>query len=114
MDHWLKQLREEVHLTQDELAARLQLEGIKKVSRSAVSNWEAGERSVPLREPEFVKALASILRISEPQLMLMAGYSVGSKHTEMAEQAAYLVDSLPPRKQKLALRLLETLKEQDF
>ena len=110
MDHWLKQLREEVNLTQDDLAARLQLEGIKKVSRSAVSNWEAGLSNVPLRNPEFVKALANTLRITETRLMLMAGYTVGAKHTDLAERAAHIIDELPPDKQELAVRLVEQLK----
>ena len=50
MDHWLKQLRDEVGLTQDDLAARLQLEGVKKVSRSAIVNWESNIGNVPLRK----------------------------------------------------------------
>ena len=110
MDHWLKQLREEVGITQDDLAARLQLEGIKKVSRSAIANWESHIGNVPLRNPEFVRALSSILRITETQLMLMAGYTVGAKHTELAERAAHIIDNLPSDKQELAVRLVEQLK----
>lgn len=109
MDHWLKQLREEADLTQDELAARLQLEG-HKATRSAVGNWETGRAPVPIKDLEFVKSLASILRVTENQVMLMAGYRVGSKHTQVSERIANMVDDLPPDKQDLALRIIEQIK----
>lgn len=110
MEHWLRQLREEAQLTQDDIAARLQLEGFK-FGRSAISNWESGRTNVPLKEPEFVKALAEILRLTENQVLLAAGYRITTKHhTHISERVANIVDDLPPDKQEMVLKIVQAIK----
>lgn len=109
MEHWLKQLRQEVDLSQDDLAARLQLAGLK-YGRSAVGNWESGRAPVPLKDPEFVVALASILKTTENKIMLAAGYRLTTKnHTQISERIANIVDDLPPDKQQMALRVIQAI-----
>lgn len=109
MEHWLRTMREEVGLTQDDIAARLQLEGLK-FGRSAISNWESGRTPVPLKDPEFVQLLASILKTTENKIMLAAGYRLTTKnHTQISERIANIVDDLPPDKQQMALRVIQAI-----
>lgn len=111
MEHWLKGLREQAGIaTQEDLAARLQLEGFK-YGRSAVGNWERGS-PMPLKDPEFVRVLAGILKISTNELMAIAGYTIETKqHTHISERVASIVDDLSPERQELALRLVEQLRK---
>lgn len=105
--NWLKMRREKVGIgSQEELAAHLQLEGID-ITRSAVSHWENGTRQPPLNNPIFRQALARILRMSEPEILKMAGYKVATTYSDDAERAASIVEQLTPDKRELALRLLE-------
>lgn len=108
---WLKSRREAIELKQDELAAKLQLAGFD-VSRATISHWETGRHEPPMHDSGFRQALAKALRLNVPTMLRMAGYEVTSEpHSETAEIAAHLVDQLPPDKQRLALKLLETLAE---
>lgn len=110
-NNWLRQLREKAGIeTQDDLAARLQLEGFN-VGRGAIGHWETGRNTPPLDDPELRTILAKVLRVSEPELLRQAGYPVIRTHrSELAEQAADIVDELSPDKQDLAVRLLEQLR----
>ena len=106
--NWLRQLREHVGLdTQEELAAQLQLEGFS-FTRAAVSHWENGRYNPPLNDAEFRKALAKVLKVSQSELLRLAGFEVEKgDHSEAGEKAAHLIDKLPPDKQDLALKILE-------
>lgn len=107
--NWLKENRQKLGLSQDELATQLQVRGID-VSRATVSHWENGRYNIPLENVEVRQALANILRIEVKTLLKLAGYEVESKpHSDAAERAAWLIDQLPPEKQDLAVRLVEEL-----
>lgn len=108
--NWLKTKRERVGITsQEDFAARLQLEGIT-VTRSSISHWENGRFQPPLDNPDFRQALVRILKLSEPEILKLAGFKVeASHHSDEAERAAMIVDQLPPDKRGLAVRLLEQL-----
>lgn len=107
--NWLTTLRKKGNLTQDGLATRLQLAGLKH-GREAVSAWETGRAVPPLDNVEFRQALANILNMDIKTLLKLAGYEVESKpHSDAAERAAWLIDQLPPDKQDLAVRLVEEL-----
>lgn len=108
--NWLKQRRNELKLTLDDLAARLQVEGVS-ISSGAISHWENNRHLPPLDDMEFRQALANALKIDVSTLLKMAGYEVAQKHTDTGEKAAFLVDKLPPEKQRLALNILELLAE---
>lgn len=105
---WLKQRREELGLSQDELAARLQTEGVE-VTRATISNWETGRHKPPLMEEEFRIALSRSIRLSVKEILRQSGYEVVVEHSHAGEKAAYLVDQLSPDRQNLAIRLLEQL-----
>lgn len=108
---WLKQRRDELRLTQDELAARLQLAGLD-VSRSAVSHWEKGRDNPPLSDVNARRAIADALDLTVGELLLLAGYSMEDEQAtpgEAARRAALIVDKLPPAVQKAALDQLRAL-----
>lgn len=106
---WIKRKREELHLSQDELAAQLQVEGYD-VSRAAVSHWENGKYNPPLDNPEFVRSIARILKMSVNGVLIEAGYPIQlDDFSEAARRAADIVNQLPSTKQSLALGILEQL-----
>lgn len=107
--NWLKDRREELELSQEELAARLQVDGIN-ISRSGVSAWETGRNNPPLEEETFRKALAHALRLSVHELLIRAGFeTLSSKQSREAEIAANLIDRMPAEKREMALRILEAM-----
>lgn len=106
--NWLKARREYLRMSQDDLMARLQVEGVT-VSRSTISNWETGRHSMPLGDPKFRTAICRVLRMSEKEVLKMSGFKVDGVHSEEAERAAQIVDSLAPEERAKAVRLLEAL-----
>ena len=108
--NWLRKRREELDLSQDELAAQLQVAGVV-ASRSAVSAWETERNKAPLDDVAFRQVLGRILRLSEPELLKRAGFVVmRTNRSEAAELAADLINDLPPDRQELAIRLIEQLR----
>ena len=108
-ENWLRELRLEANLTQEELASQLQLEGYD-VTRATVAHWEQGRNRLPLKDTHFINALSKVLRVPVANIMQYAGYLLRTKHSELAERAAHIIDELPPDKQELAVRLVEQLK----
>lgn len=107
--NWLRDRRKQVGIeTVDDLAVQLQLAGYN-IGRSAVSHWENERSKPPLKDIELRRALATVLKLSEPELLRMAGYEIIANHTEAGERAAHIVDELPPEKQDIILKMLEAL-----
>lgn len=107
--NWIKNRREVVGISQEELAARLQRNGFD-ISRATVGHWEQDKYLPPLGNPQFCKIMADILLVSVKELLALAGYDLADKtHSNAAERAAWLIDQLPPEKQDLAVRLVEEL-----
>ena len=105
--NWLRTRREQAGIaTQEELSRRLQLEGIN-VTRGAVTHWENGKRGMPLDDPDFRLALGRILRMTEMEILVEAGYGLSVKNSGAAQRAASIIEQLPPEKQELAVRILE-------
>jgi transcriptional regulator with XRE-family HTH domain len=109
---WLRERRKELNISQEELAARLQIEGVD-FTAGTISHWENGRYNPPLEDPEFRHALAVSLRLSIRSLLSLAGYEVVEQsRTEAGERAAFIMDQLPPDKQNLALGILEKFLDQ--
>ena len=107
--NWLRTLREQARLTQEDLTARLQVEGFD-ISRSAVASWEHGRHIPPLHDANFRQALSKALNIKPRLILKLAGFEVEEEsHSLLAEQAATLIDQLPEDRKELALRLIEQL-----
>lgn len=68
--HFLRQRREELGLSQGDLALRLNARGIN-LSRKAISEWERGKRRVTLNSP-VREALADALRWNLDELIQVA------------------------------------------
>ncbi len=107
---WLKTYRKKLGITQEELTARLQVSGFE-VTAATISHWETGRYKPPIDQIEFRNAIASILRISPQELLTAAGYETEQHHSELAERAADIVDSLKPEQQRLVIGILEQFLE---
>lgn len=109
--NWLRQRREELNLNQEEMTARLQIEGVE-VTRSTLSHWETGRYNMPMHEENFRRALVTALRLSEREILKRSGYDIGQRgHSDEAERAADIIDQLPSDRKELALRVLEQFAE---
>jgi len=107
--NWLRQSRERLNLTQDEIAARLQLAGFD-FTRGTISHWENGRHELPMHDSLFRQALAEALRLDVRTMLRLAGYEIQEVYrSEAAERVAHMIDQLPPDKQELAVRLVEQL-----
>lgn len=108
--NWLGAYRKKLNITQNELSARLQVQGFE-FTPPAISHWETGRYKPPLHDIEFRNALASILKISPQELLAAAGYETEQQHSHAGERAASIVDGLSPDQQKLVLGILEQFAE---
>lgn len=106
--NWLKERREALGLSQDELTARLQIEGIE-VTRGSLSNWETGRHNPPLGDENFRTALSRALRMSVKEILKRSGYDVTINHSDAGERAAHIVDQLDEQMQQKAVKMLEAL-----
>jgi transcriptional regulator with XRE-family HTH domain len=111
--NWLKTYRKRLRISQEDLSAQLQIHGVE-VTSGAISHWENGRYNPPLHDPMFRTALANVLRVSINEMLAAAGYETETAtRSEAGERAAYIIDQLPPDKQKLALGVLERFLEND-
>lgn len=106
--NWLKERREALGLNQEELTARLQIEGLD-VSRSSLSNWETGRHKPPLEDEQFRNGLARALKMSVKEILKRSGYDVTFKHSEAAERGAFLIDQMDEQTKDKAVKILEAL-----
>lgn len=106
--NWIRERRDEIGISQDDLARRLQLEG-ETIDRSAIGHWENDRRVPRLNNRRFRQALAKALELDEAELLLKSGYHLYSEHTESGEEGAHIIDRLDPYRQDLAIRLLKAL-----
>ena len=110
---WLKARRDELRLSQDDLAARLQISGLD-VSRAAVSHWETGRDKPPIDNRKSLAAIARALEMLPAEVLLLAGESEEQNgvYSDAAKHGALIIDRLPPEAQRAAvdqLRVLERL-----
>ena len=105
---WLRDARKRLGFIQSDLQRRLARLGYT-VTRPTISNWE--NNTVPIDDARLRDALAIALGMTEPQILDLAGYQVGYKlrHSEAGEQAANLVDRMPPELQERVVQLLRRL-----
>lgn len=106
--NWLKERRDELGLTQEEMTARMQVEGVPML-RSSLSNWETGKFNPPIKDAKSRAALARALKLSVKEVMRRSGYDVTLTHSEAAERAAYIIDQLDTDTQDKVVKMLEAL-----
>ena len=112
-ENWIAKRRDEIGLSQEELARRLQSSGFN-ISRATLSNWENEKVTTPLHDPDFRTAFADALEVSRRKLLELAGYEVtGTRYSELTERAADLIDDLPPSQQAFVLNFINWYTQQE-
>lgn len=107
--NWLKERREELKLTQGDLARALQLDGVN-IARATIGHWETDRYEPPLHNEELRRSLAKALHLTAGELLQRAGFEVlNSNYSSAGQKAARLIDNMNPEDQKKALRVLEAL-----
>jgi transcriptional regulator with XRE-family HTH domain len=109
-DNWLKRRRIELHLSQADLARRLELHGYS-VTSGAISHWENDRYPIPLNDLAARQSLAAALEFTPSELLDFAGYHIPNDiiKSEAAYRAAAIVERMPVEGQKIAIELLRTL-----
>jgi transcriptional regulator with XRE-family HTH domain len=108
---FLKQRRQELDLSQQELADRLSDKG-HETSYARVSHWETGRNKPPLENPEFRRALALALEMDVNTMLARLGYvAFDDERSPEARLAADIVDNLPAEGRELALDILRSLEK---
>jgi transcriptional regulator with XRE-family HTH domain len=109
MPDLLRRRREQLGLSQGELASKLQDAGLE-ITRATVSHWETGRHPSPFDSVSAISALAEILGISLTDLFKTATYELAAEGlSEAARAAALTVDRLTPEGQQIALQQLKAL-----
>lgn len=80
---WLRQRRESLDLSQEDIAVQLQTLGFE-VSRSMVSHWENDRYHLPLNDVRFMKAIAQVFKISLADLLMALGYDVSEPDAQVS------------------------------
>lgn len=112
MDTWIKARRKELRLTQDEVTARLQLNGLD-LSRSTYGHWETGRYNPPIHDNFARQAIANSLELDVREMLLLAGYEVAeNEDDEIVVRATIIMSGLPTTLKKHALEYLQLLEKQ--
>jgi transcriptional regulator with XRE-family HTH domain len=104
---WIRDRREQLRMTIDELVAKLELEGVSYTAGS-VGHWESGRRNPPMHDRKFVRALASALKLDVPTVLRLSGFEINAQHSEIAERLANIADKLPEEDKLHLLMIAET------
>ena len=110
--HWLKQRRETLGITQQQLAQRLSAGGMP-ITKAAISKWELGRTPLPLQTPDNRHLIASVLELSISELLVLAGYEIEDEWSQNARLVATLFDSLLHQDRETILLLVHHLKAQN-
>lgn len=109
---FIRQRRNELEISQDELVARLNLRGIA-ITKGGVGFWERGRNLPPIEDVDFREALALSLEVDVNELMESIGYiKTDSQRSSDALFAASIIDRLPPKVRTIAIEYLKILEKQ--
>ncbi len=111
MDNWIKRRRAELKLTQEQVTARLGVNGLA-LSRSTYGHWETGKYNPPLHDPNARQALANALELDVKEMLVIAGYEVAEEENEVVMRIAIIASKLPEDLQRHALEYLKILEKQ--
>ncbi len=114
MTHWLKQRREILKITQDQLAERLCAGGMN-ITKAAISKWELGKASLPLQTTSNRHLLAHALELTIPELLALDGYEIAPNPNWSHETRliAALVETLSPEDRETILVMVNHLKSKN-
>lgn len=103
----MRDRREELRLTLDDVAARLQLEGVSYTAAS-VGHWETGRRNPPMHDSQFVEALSKVLKVDVSTVLRLSGFPVSARYSEMSERIASIAEKLTEPDRRQLLMIAET------
>src|SRR4051812_5393687 len=107
----IRERREALGLSQDELAVQLQAVGLD-VTRATISHWETGRYSSPLDCVNEGIILAKVLKISLTDLLRLVDTETPNRdYSEAARRAALIVEHLNPEAQQVAVKQLQALQQ---
>lgn len=96
-------------LSLSDLETRLTLHGYS-VQRATIGHWTSGRNKPPLKDREFIDALAESLEMGVNEMLQQMNFIVlADDRSPTTQRIADLVEHLPPEKQDLALRLIQEL-----
>jgi transcriptional regulator with XRE-family HTH domain len=105
----LRKRREMLSMDAAELARNLSRRGFPTTAADILL-WERGRNTPPLDQRNFREALAECLQVRVDTLeRIVRPSQLQNDYSDIALQAAHMVDSLPERYRELAVGLLETL-----
>ena len=113
MENFIRKRMDELGLSLSDVERELNLRGYK-VTRAAIGHWASDNpktmRKPPLKDPSFIEAFATALKVSDTELLEMAGLVRHASDTsKIANEIADIVKHLPIEQQKLALKLVKQL-----
>lgn len=95
----------------EEIAQELTKNGYS-ITKQSVHMWASGERKPDITKPNHLKALSKVLRVSESELLAaLTGYEPLETLSREARYVAEIVDSMPPEKRRLAVKILQGMAE---
>jgi transcriptional regulator with XRE-family HTH domain len=110
---WLTRRREELRLSQEDLATQLQLHGID-ITRPTISHWENGRHLIPLNDPQMRAALARSLNLSIRELLIRAGYEIDDDPIDMLTKATEsLLHTLTPEQRAAVASIVQSFARQN-
>ncbi len=109
ISEFLKARRQELRISQADLAMRLTLRGLG-TTKASVGHWETERNNPPIEDPAFRVALASSLEVDVNEMMVALGFVItDSDRSNEARRAADIIDRLPSDARSLALDYLTML-----
>lgn len=109
---FIRQRRDELNMSQQDLATRLTLLGHTTL-KASVGHWERGRNDPPLMDAEFRSALAHALQMDVTEMMVRMGLvKIDLQGSQESRLAAEIVERLPEDKRQLAVELLKALEKE--
>jgi len=111
MTHWINHRREQLNMTQKDLAERLTKLGLP-LTPGAISQWEKYRVPVPLQIAENRKIISQALALPIREMLILDGYEIEDNWSQSARLVAMLYETLEPSKQETLLILLDHFRAQ--
>ncbi|MBC7870582.1 MAG: helix-turn-helix transcriptional regulator [Chitinophagaceae bacterium] len=108
-EHWLKQRRDILGITQDQLAERLTSGGMQ-ITKAAISKWEKGKTPLPLQTAHNRHLIATALELAISELLVLDGYEIDIDFSRETRLIATLCETLSSQDREFILIMVNHLK----
>jgi hypothetical protein len=108
---FVEKRKDELGMSYADVARELTLAGYS-VSKQLVHSWVKGTKKPDVRDGKTRTALCSVFRIDEVSLFALFDIHIKTQPSSPeARYAAQLIDSMPDEKRKMAIGILEQIRE---